>query len=217
MNIDILQDQIAASISEKFPDYVVVEFYREDRQTLPTPAILLELVDFEPEPEENDGTERIPLRLNFEARIVIGFRSETAERAIRRMSAALAVFIHDNTFGTEAEPAVLTAASPDDFDAGFDRYLVWRLEWSHLAFLGQNVWDELSFPARVVVQLGQSVFDPSEPIDPQISEKAQPVLAAPHDEPGGDWHTVPVPESAGVLASSTPEIGPPHKEDYDPV
>ena len=140
LDLDALHEAVIAGIAEQFPDVATVEDYREERRSLPLPAILVELVDFEANPEDDPGTEQLPVLARFEARVIIGFREPVAERAIRRLAGALGAFVHLRRWGQPVGPAEVLTISPDDFEPDLDQYLVWRVEWQQPVHLGATVW-----------------------------------------------------------------------------
>lgn len=163
-----LHDAIVADIKVVFPDLATVEFYREDRKTLPKPACLLEMSEFENLEDEDPGTEQLAVLAKFEAELVIGFRTPKAKQSIRLLAAALAAWLRKrrwtNYSGTTPKlptgPALVIGAYPDDFkvmgrdsDQGQEQYEVWRVEWQQVIHLGNTVWtDEGTVPAEVYAQ-----------------------------------------------------------------
>ena len=219
INLDQLHQNIIDRIKLQFPALVTVEDYREDRKRLPVPACLIELTDLEPNPDEDPGTEQLAVLARFDARIVIGFRTTKAQREIRKLAAALATFIQGERFGLPIGPAVVTSITPDDFSPELDQFEVWRVEWQQPVSLGASVWDGSSFPARMVLQLGQTTYDPTQPAAPQMDDINKVVLARPIDpaKPNAEWTEGERPEQAGALYSYAPDIGPDHIDDYKPL
>lgn len=151
VELNQVQQSIIDAVAAQFPAVQTVADYRENRSSLPTPAILIELEEFEAAPDEDPGTEQLAARCRFVARIVIGFRTEKAEREIRRLAAALAAFVHQNRWGQPVEPAEVLTAAPDDFDADLDQFVVWSVEWQQIVHLGATVWTaEGLLPPQVV-------------------------------------------------------------------
>ena len=90
-----LHDAIVRAIRGQFPTLRTVEAYREDRKSLPTPACLVELSEKEAEDGLDPGTGQLAVKARFEARLILGFRQEGCPKlAVRRLAAALAVFVH---------------------------------------------------------------------------------------------------------------------------
>jgi|GEM_PF-805806 len=216
IDLNQLHQSIIDAIALQFPDLATVDDYHEERKRLASPACLIELADMEGSPDDAPGTEQLAMLARFEARIIIGFRTANAKREIRKLAAAIGVFIQANRFGQPISPAEVTAITPDDFSPELDQYEVWRIEWQHIIHLGATVWDGNNFPARMEIQLGGNVYDPKQPIEVQL-RSGQPVFAAPVDpeNPAGAWQEVPAPASDGVLYSHDPDIGVDHEQDYD--
>lgn len=59
IDIDALIDAILASIATAFPVFETVEAYREDRRSLPAHACMVQLVDLEPDPASDPGTDQM--------------------------------------------------------------------------------------------------------------------------------------------------------------
>lgn len=141
IDLDALHDAICASIKAAFPSLATVEDYREDRKHLTLPAVLINLTDLEPEPDEDPGTEQLAAMARFDAQIVIGFRTANAKREVRKLAAALAHHIYGNRWGQPVEAARVTAIVQDDFSPELDRFEVWRVEWQQIIHIGTSVWN----------------------------------------------------------------------------
>lgn len=191
VDLDTLESAIVADIKAQFPSLATVEFYRQDRLEVPTPAVLLEMVDWELSEDHNPGTEQLPVIAHFEAQIIIGFRNlpeRKAKSEICRLASALGAFIHNrrwNTPGFTGEPGTkgsklptgpvqVVGAYPDDFqglepakkDTKLDRFEIWRLAWQQQIDLGQSVWNWVGeTPTAVFVRETIQPFDPG-PIEP---------------------------------------------------
>jgi hypothetical protein len=161
ISLDVLHDAIVADIRAKFPSLVTVEFYREDRKSLPLPACLLTLTEFEASPDDDPGTEQLAVMANFEAELLIGFKTLKAKQSIRLLAAQLAAWLHnrrwDNPTGTTPKlptgPCLVAGAYPDDFQPELDNYEIWRVEWQQIVHLGETVWtNEGVTPGTVFVR-----------------------------------------------------------------
>ncbi|AWM87371.1 hypothetical protein [Microvirga sp. 17 mud 1-3] len=146
---------IESAIRAQFPALKLVEFYREEEERKPPtvdqmPACLLELSEMEPTPDVDPGTEQLAVNARFEARLVIGFRTPRAKLEIRKLAAALAVFLrlkrwpHPTIAGKTIPtgPAEVTSIVPDNFNPELDRYEVWRVEWLQPLHLGTSIWKD---------------------------------------------------------------------------
>lgn len=140
IDLDELTNAIVASIDAAFPVFATVEAYREDRRSLPAPACLVQLVDLEPDPEADPGTEQLAVIARFEAQVVLGFREPNARRAAPKLAAALALHIQRKRWGLPVEAATVTAIEPDDFTPELDQFEVWRVDWQQIVHLGASVW-----------------------------------------------------------------------------
>lgn len=164
IDLDALHTAVVNAIEEQFPSVVTVADYREDRQRLPLPAILIELDDIEAAPDEDPGTEQLAARTRWIARIIIGFRTANAEREIRKLAAALGAFIHMQRWGQPVEAAQVLTISPDTFDPSLDQYVVWAVEWQQVVHLGASVWKpDGELPETVLYSYVPRVGEPYEP------------------------------------------------------
>lgn len=143
VDLDGLQDAIATALAAQFPAFKTVEFYREDEdERIPTPALLLELVEAEPAPDMAAGTGQWPAQLRFAARVVIHNRGAESRREVRSVATSLAAALHNRRWpGMRTDEAEVIACEPDEFAPNLDRFCVWLVEWRQLAFFGVNAWD----------------------------------------------------------------------------
>lgn len=142
--LDALHEAIVAAIRQQFPSLVTVEAYRQPRGPLPLPACLVELAELEAADDLDPGTGQLALQARFEARLVIGFRQGVLNPGleIRKLAAALAVFVHQQRWGLPVGAADVLGCWPDDFDPGLDQFECWRMEWQQVVHLGESVWIE---------------------------------------------------------------------------
>lgn len=148
VDISAFQGAVTAQIQATFPDFKTVEFDREetDRDELEAadlPAILLDLSEFEAEGAEDRGTGQLSMRGRCEARVIIGYRTTRAKTAARTAALALAAWLRLKRFNGEnvwTEAAQVIGAYRDDFAPGCDRYVVWRVEWTQVLQVGQDIW-----------------------------------------------------------------------------
>lgn len=174
VDLAALHQNIVAAIAAQFPALQTVEAYREeaDRQTLRTPACLIELFEMEAEPSEDPGTEQLAMTARFEARLIISAREATAKVEVRKLAAALAKFILRKRWdlGPNVSPAEVTGCYPDEFDPRLDQYEVQRVEWAHLIMVGENVWSGEGVPITDVryswsPKIGPPFVDNYRPLD----------------------------------------------------
>lgn len=142
VTFEAMETAIAAQLAAQFPAFKTVEFYRDDEdQDIPTPALLLETVEFEPAPESDAGTGQWPARMRVEARVIMTKRGAATRREVRKAALALATFVHLKRWaGVFADPCAVIACGPDEFAPNVERFSVWSVEWVQLAFFGESVW-----------------------------------------------------------------------------
>ncbi|MDA3922757.1 MAG: hypothetical protein PF501_19075 [Salinisphaera sp.] len=140
-DLDALFDAIVASISARFPDLITVQDHIEDRTQISMPACLIEMADCDTSDVVDPGSEQLELVATFEARIIIGFRTDTAKREIRKLATALAAHIRLQRWGVPCGEAQVIAVEPDAFDPDMDRYEVYRVEWRQPIIIGESIWN----------------------------------------------------------------------------
>ncbi|HZZ03049.1 hypothetical protein [Paraburkholderia sp.] len=143
LDVDLMHAQIVAQIQAAFPAFRTVEFYRdEETETMPTPAILLEISEGEPELGDDAGTGQLPAYLRFEARIIMGIRTPAVKLAVRKAAFALSAWLHLRAWGNgvKAAPCHVIACGSDEFDPRLDKWAVWRVEWRQFVMLGDSAW-----------------------------------------------------------------------------
>lgn len=153
-----LHTEIGAKLSEAFPMFQVVEFYREEDERAPLreaelPALLLEMSEMEPNNDEDPGTEQLSVLARFEARVVVNFRTPKAKVEVRKIAGAVAAFMHKHRHfhGVKGCPVTVDAIVSDDFYPELDRFEVWRVDFHCIAWLGESVWkDEGTTPSEPV-------------------------------------------------------------------
>jgi len=155
IDLAVLHAGIEKAIQAQFPSLKLVEFYREEDDRTPPrpdelPACLLEMSEMEPTPDVDPGTEQLAVNARFEARVIIGFREARAKLEVRKLAAALAVFVRLKRWPHPTEPgktiptgpAEVTSIMPDDFNPELDRFEVWRVEWVQPLHLGNTIWKD---------------------------------------------------------------------------
>lgn len=168
LNLDTLHQSILDSITAAFPAVQTVEDYPETRKRIQVPAILVELSELDEAIEDDAGTEQLPLRARFEARIIIGFRTPNAKREIRKLATSLALHVKNQRWSLGAfgvGPAEVLGVYPDEFEPELDQYEVWRVEWQQLIHIGVNVWapdPDAVVPTTVMLGYDPEIGPPNE-------------------------------------------------------
>lgn len=152
VDLDQLHDVIEAKLQTQFPAFKLVQFYRdEEERKVPgqqeLPALLLELTNFDIDVDSDAGTEQMPLTAKFEARIIDTFNQRRAKINVRKLAAAVALYIFKNKHFTGLGKFGVGVSTVDDIteDAFFpelDRLEVWRVDFSTQIVVGENVWIE---------------------------------------------------------------------------
>jgi len=142
LTLDALHSAIAGQLAAAFPSFKTVEFYRDDEsESIPTPALLLEMSEAEPAPDHDAGTARWCAYVRFEARVILAARNSRAKLEVRKAATSLAAFLNLRHWtGISADACQLIACEPDAFTPKVDRVEVWRVEWVNLVMLGASTW-----------------------------------------------------------------------------
>lgn len=141
VNLSLLHDQIRDTIAGWFPDFLTVEFDRDDEdEDMSTPACLLEMPEAEPCPEHDAGSDQLPAMLRFEARIVMAHNGPGTHRAARLAATALATRLYQQTRFPPCDKVEVIACERDNFVPQTHRFIVWRVEFAMLGFLGETAW-----------------------------------------------------------------------------
>lgn len=142
LDLDALHDAITSDIKAQFPDLQTVEFYRtEERKGMTLPGVILELTEFEGEPDMDPGTDQLAVCARFDAEIIFGFRSPNVKREIRKFAAAFAAWLRLRRWtGISTDAAKVIGCYRDEFNPELDQYEVWRVEWTQVMYLGTNTW-----------------------------------------------------------------------------
>lgn len=176
ISLDLLHQAIIDAVAAQFPALVTVEDYREDRRSLPLPAVLIELVDLDAAPDSDPGTGQLAMTAQFEARVIIGFRTSAAQREIRKLATALGAFAHLQRWGLPIGPAEVLTIGPDDFSPELDQYVVWSVQWQQDVHLGDSVWtNDGTIPQDVLYSYAPDIGPENEPdYEPLDGDGAQP-------------------------------------------
>jgi hypothetical protein len=145
---------IVAAIQATFPDFKAVVFDREetDREALEAdelPGILLDITEFEEEPDCDRSNGLVPMRGRFEARVVVGFKTTQAKTAAQAAAMTLAAWLRLKRFNSDScwtEAAHVIGAYRDEFHPMADRYVVWRVEWAQVIQFGTDIYAEGDLP-----------------------------------------------------------------------
>lgn len=142
-----LCEAIEIKLSEAFPDFKIVEFYREEEEREPPkeselPALLLENPELEPNSDEDPGTEQLSVLARFEARVVVNFREDKAKILVAKIAGMVAAFMHKNRHFHRVKgcPVTVDSIMRDNFYPELDRFEVWRIDFHCIAWLGESVW-----------------------------------------------------------------------------
>lgn len=157
-DLSAMHDAIVAGIKAQFPTLATVEFYRENRTSITLPACILELDEMPAANEDNPGNGQQAIEARFCAHLLIGFTTANCRLQIRLLASALCAFLYDKRWaGITSDAAILHGAYEDDFTPldnqrpQVDQFECWKVEWSHVIFLGTDVWDESGSVAPTTV------------------------------------------------------------------
>lgn len=137
-DIDALHDAIRDALAAQFPT-MQVSYYDRPGEKIPTPSILLDMDDIIPEDPEDTGTEQLACLLNFNAYVVLDYKAGK-KKAIKSLAGAVMAFVRGKRWGCPVGAANIAGAYPDRIRGRETDYEVMRVEFSHEALLGVDVW-----------------------------------------------------------------------------
>lgn len=111
------------------------------------PALMLDLFEAEPIPEDNRYTEQLSVFMRLSAHLVYPMDHPNMHQTVRAKALQFAQFIHrQNKFGLAVGEAIVeNVAVDEDVMEQSDRYYAWVVEWGHTALLGDSVYDVANF------------------------------------------------------------------------
>ncbi len=214
INIELLHGRVVERLAASFPAMGLIRFdYERTQKKMPTPAILLELTQFEP--AEDMGTGQLHGICRFEAHCITrALQNPDSAVDVRTLAIALAGYIHHTRWGTRqaqsidpyAEtdvlpvgPARILGCFPDAWYPDMDQHDVWRVEWEQAVYLGDSAWvTSGQIPTAIyvnenVVPYPEDYLPPSTifpPINPGAGSGGNSTASA--------WHTGDGPPPAGL-------------------
>lgn len=139
VNIDTLHTSILSALSAKFTTCAVA-LYPRPGEKIATPAILLELEDLPADDPDDIGSEQLAVVLNFNAYVVLDYKAGK-KQASKTLAAAVMAHVRGKRWGNPVGAANVAGAYPDVIAGREDDYEVMRVEFSHEALLGDDVWE----------------------------------------------------------------------------
>ena len=165
VTLEAMHDAIAAQIKAAFPDFVTVEFYRDDEsEQIATPACILEMTEAEPIPANDAGSGQWCALARFDARIIMSSRAATSRLEIRKAAIAFAAWLHNRRMpGIATDPCQVIACEPDEFAPHVDRFVTWRVEWVMPAMFGEMAWKNDGAIPQAFFSFAPVIGVPNEP------------------------------------------------------
>lgn len=144
-------DTIVAAIAAEFDTFKTVAAEDESRSELKVPAIIVQLSELEPLPDNDAHTGQFPCLVRLEARVILGHRTPKVRREVVKAAGALAAFLHNNRLGVPWGAAAIVAVEPDEFAPQADQVDIWRVEWAHEVDIGPSYFvDDSTTPTQVL-------------------------------------------------------------------
>lgn len=137
-SLDSLYEAIEHHIRSAIAGLEYVGTMPDMLQQVAVPAVLIELVEFEPGIDQ--GTGETALVARFEARVIVGSEREQCQQQAAFAATQLAVLLRLQTWGLEVEPAEFVRAAQDWSRPELDSYAVWVVEWTQGIYLGEEEW-----------------------------------------------------------------------------
>ena len=137
IDLDLLHDAIKASFAASFPD-CYVDFYPRPGEKITTPAILIEIEDIVADDPDDTGTEQLAVMLMCNAYVVLSYKAGN-KKALKKFAASVMAYTRGRRWGQPVGRANVAGANPDAIAGQPDDYECMRVEFSHEALLGADV------------------------------------------------------------------------------
>ncbi|MBX8475403.1 hypothetical protein K5D38_11475 [Pseudomonas cichorii] len=158
--LDQLFPAIERHISESINGLLYVGTMPDMLDRVPVPAVVIELVEFEPGTDQ--GTGETALEARIEARVIVGSEREACQQQAAFAASQIAVLLRGQTWGLEVNPAEFVRAAQDWTRPELDGYAVWVVEWTQGIYLGHEEWPWPDQPpGTLVLGLGDDALDVS--------------------------------------------------------
>lgn len=144
-SLDQLYSAIEQRIQEEIPDLQYVGPVPHVFERMPLPAVVVELVEFEPGHDPLTG--EVALQTRFEARVIVGAEQPDCEQQAAFGASQLAVLLRMQTWGVAVEQAEFVRAGRDWTRPELDTLAVWAVEWTQGIYIGQEEWPWPDQPA----------------------------------------------------------------------
>jgi hypothetical protein len=146
VNITALHAAIKTALAAQFPT-AAVDHYGRPGETLQTPALLIDLDEIDASTPDTRGTEQTEVVLRFNVYAVVKF-GQGKKLAVRELAASVLSFVRGKRWSQPIGAAIAVGAYPDNFRATnppanvhTEEYEVMRVEFTHEATLGADVWE----------------------------------------------------------------------------
>lgn len=150
VNIATLHANIKTALAAQYPT-AVVDYYPRPGDKITTPAIFIELDDIQADEPPDMGSEQTPVTLRWNAYVVDSYKSGK-KLAVRTLAASLLHFVRGKRWSCPVGQGTPVSATPDRFQGDTQEYEVMRVEFTHEAILGTDVWiDDGDTPEEVNV------------------------------------------------------------------
>ncbi|MBS7440625.1 hypothetical protein KID96_25195 [Pseudomonas syringae] len=137
-SLDLLYAAIEHHIRASIAGLEYVGTMPDMLQQVAVPAVLIELVEFEPGIDQGTGESALIAR--FAARVIVGSEREQCQQQAAFAASQLAVLLRLQTWELEVEPAEFVRAAQDWSRPELDGYAVWVVEWTQGIYLGEEQW-----------------------------------------------------------------------------
>jgi hypothetical protein len=166
-SLSIITDAIRADLREAFADRVrTIEWFDalptatgQARQAIMAPAILLGLEQIDHEESDADGSDRIPTRLYLIADCLLPAAIDNAAAQVREFGDSVAAYVWQNRWGLQPEvwrPEALSS-QPAQLEPDGAGYILWRVMWEQLAYMGQSYWAGGITPSEIYLGIAPRI------------------------------------------------------------
>lgn len=136
--LDALYAAIERHITEAIPALQYVGTMPDRLECVATPAVVIELAEWEPGPDP--GTGEVGVDMRFEARVIVAGEEDHSLRMAAFAAAQLTVLLRMQTWGVVGDQAKFVRAAQDWTRPELDGYAVWVVEWTQVLYLGAEEW-----------------------------------------------------------------------------
>ncbi|WP_067096179.1 hypothetical protein [Marinomonas atlantica] len=141
INLNEHAQAVISHLTEKFNGTLhSIEEYPDEFGSIQAPCAFFGVLDWE-RAEEQRMTGELTVDLNCQLLIVFGQDGTVSQNDVRNRAMGASLFIDDQNFGLDAEPARFISAQPFAFDPDLEQYVVWSVDFKQEIDIGVDQFD----------------------------------------------------------------------------